>query len=122
MDGLWEKTSERVRDKLGQVGYETWICPLNFLGLKGKTAVIEAPNRFFRDWVQDRYFEVLRNSLAAEAGEELELKITVSEHNGNGHHERRRPADQPAGELGRRCVSCRRSAVRQHARQHVRLR
>ncbi len=85
MDGLWEKTSGRVRDKLGQVGYETWICPLNFLGLKGRTAVIEAPNRFFRDWVQDRYFDVLRGSLAAEAGEDLELKITVSEHNGNGH-------------------------------------
>jgi chromosomal replication initiator protein len=84
---LWEKTSERVRDNLGQVGYETWICPLNFLGLKGKTATIEAPNRFFRDWVHDRYFEVLRKSLAAEAGEDLELKITVCERNGNGHGE-----------------------------------
>jgi chromosomal replication initiator protein len=85
MDGLWEKTSERVRDKLGQVGYETWICPLNFLGLRGNIATVEAPNRFFRDWVQDRYFEVLRNSLAKEAGEDLELKITVCERNGNGN-------------------------------------
>ena len=94
MEGLWEKTSERVRDKLGQVGYETWICPLNFLGLKGRTATIEAPNRFFRDWVQDRYFEVLQKSLAAEAGEDLELKITVCERNGNGHGET--PAAAPA--------------------------
>jgi chromosomal replication initiator protein len=85
MDGLWEKISERVRDSLGQVGYETWICPLSFVGLKGKTATVEAPNRFFRDWVQDRYFEVLHKSLAAEAGEELELKIIVGEHNGNGN-------------------------------------
>ncbi len=92
MDGLWEKTSGRVRDKLGQVGYETWICPLNFLGLKGRTAVIEAPNRFFRDWVQDRYFDVLRGSLAAEVGEDLELKITVSEHNGNGNGNGSAPA------------------------------
>ena len=78
------KNSERVRDKLGQVGYETWICPLSFIGFEGKTATIEAPNRFFRDWVQDRYFDVLRKSLAAEAGEDLELKLTVCERNGNG--------------------------------------
>lgn len=85
MDELWQKIAGSVRDKLGEVGYETWICPLNFVGLKGKTATIEAPNRFFRDWVQDRYFDVLRKSLAAEAGEDLELKITVSERNGNGN-------------------------------------
>jgi chromosomal replication initiator protein len=85
MEGLWQKISESVRDELGQVGYETWICPLNFVGLKGKTATIEAPNRFFRDWVQDRYFDVLRKSLAAEAGEDLELKITVNERNGGGN-------------------------------------
>ncbi|MBF6568475.1 MAG: chromosomal replication initiator protein DnaA [Candidatus Binataceae bacterium] len=82
MEGLWEKTSERVRDTLGQVGYETWICPLNFVGLKGKTATLEAPNRFFRDWVQDRYFDVIRTSLTAEAGQEVDLKLTVCERNG----------------------------------------
>ena len=79
MDGLWGKTSARVRDKLGQVGYETWTCPLNFIGLDGKAVTIAAPNRFFRDWVQERYFDVLRESLAAEAGEDLELKLTVRE-------------------------------------------
>src|SRR5208337_3243535 len=95
MDGLWEKTSERVRDTLGQVGYETWICPLNFLGLKGRTATIEAPNRFFRDWVQDRYFEVLQKSLAAEVGEDLELKITVCERNSSGAGHGEAPAAAP---------------------------
>ncbi len=96
MDGLWENTSERVRDKLGQVGYETWICPLNVIGLEGKTVTIEAPNRFFRDWVQDRYLDVLRKSLVAEAGEELELKLTVRERNANGSaHAEAAAATQP---------------------------
>ena len=54
--------------QLGQVGFETWIGPLNFLGVQGRTATIEAPNRFFRDWVNDRYLELLRQSLSAEVG------------------------------------------------------
>ncbi|HVA41341.1 MAG TPA: DnaA/Hda family protein, partial [Candidatus Binataceae bacterium] len=66
-----------MRDTLGQVGFETWIGPLNFLGLQGRTATIEAPNRFFRDWVNDRYLELLRQSLSAEVGQAVEVKLTL---------------------------------------------
>ena len=35
MEGLWQKAADRMRETLGQVGYETWIGPLNFLGMEG---------------------------------------------------------------------------------------
>ncbi len=79
MNGLWQKAADRLRSEMGQVGYETWIGPLNFLGLHGKTATISAPNKFFRDWVNERYLEVLRQSLSAEAGETLDVKLTLGE-------------------------------------------
>ncbi len=77
MNFLWERASERMRDEMGQVGFETWIGPLNFVALDGKTATIEAPNRFFKDWVSERYLMLLRQSLSAEAGEQLEVKLTL---------------------------------------------
>ncbi len=94
MDGLWERAADRMRDQLGQVGFETWIGPLNFMGLVGGTATIEAPNRFFKDWVNERYLQLLRQSLSAEIGEPIEVKLTLGENgtvvlkptNGNGHH------------------------------------
>lgn len=94
MEGLWERAADRIRDQLGQVGFETWIGPLNFMGLEGGTATIEAPNRFFKDWVNERYLPLLRQSLSAETGESIEVKLTLGE-NGtvvlkpnspNGHH------------------------------------
>ena len=48
MNGLWERAADRMRDQLGQVGFETWIGPLNFVGVDGKTATIEAPNQIGR--------------------------------------------------------------------------
>lgn len=42
MDGLWERAADRMRDQLGQVGFETWIGPLTFVGVDGRTATIEA--------------------------------------------------------------------------------
>ena len=97
MNGLWERAADRMRDQLGQVGFETWIGPLNFIGVDGRTATIEAPNRFFKDWVNERYLPLLRDSISAEVGEQVEIKLTLGENGavvvkngnsngyGNGH-------------------------------------
>ena len=79
MNGVWQKAADRMRESLGQVGYETWITPLNFIELHGRTAIIEAPNRFFRDWVKDRYLELMQQVLSTEVGESVEISLTVRE-------------------------------------------
>ncbi len=85
MNGVWQRAADRIRESLGQVGYETWIGPLNFIGIEGRIATIEAPNRFFRDWVNDRYLDLLRDLLSAETGEYLEGRIATLGNSGNGH-------------------------------------
>ncbi|MGH7948487.1 MAG: chromosomal replication initiator protein DnaA, partial [Candidatus Binataceae bacterium] len=82
MNGLWQRATDRIREELGQVGYETWIGPLAFVGIHGKTATIEAPNRFFRDWVQERYSTLLKQSLSKEAGEPVDVRLTHGENGG----------------------------------------
>jgi chromosomal replication initiator protein len=91
MNALWERTSDRLRNDLGDVGYETWISPLKLVGLSGRTATIEAPNKFFRDWVCDRYLPLLRRYLSAEAGETLDIKLILGQRNGGSVS-----ADRPA--------------------------
>ena len=75
MNGLWQKAADRLKTELGQVGYETWIAPLNFRGLDGRTATLEAPNKFFRDWVSERYLPSLCRSLSEEAGDSLSVQL-----------------------------------------------
>jgi chromosomal replication initiator protein len=91
MNGLWQKANERLREELGQAGFETWIGPLSFVGMQGQTVTIEAPNKFFRDWVNERYLAMLQRSLSDEAGLPVEVKLTLGESasgfiptNGNG--------------------------------------
>ena len=66
VNGVWQKAADRMCESLGQVSYETWITPLNFIDLQGRTAIIEAPNVFFRDWVKDRYLELMQQVLSTE--------------------------------------------------------
>jgi len=79
MNELWQRAADRMRGELGEVGYETWIGPLNFVGHQGSTVTIEAPNRFFRDWINERYLGLMRSALTAEAGEQMEVRLTLGE-------------------------------------------
>ena len=36
---VWQKAAGRIRDSLGEMSYETWIRPLNFVEMLGHTAV-----------------------------------------------------------------------------------
>src|SRR5579863_9075119 len=87
MNGMWQKAADRIRETLGQVSFETWIGPLSFVAMDSGTATIEAPNRFFRDWVSDRYLDLLRHSLSAEVGAPVDIKLTygkeIASHVGN---------------------------------------
>src|SRR5689334_9670546 len=75
---VWQKVAGRIRDSLGDMGYETWITPLKLVEMQGRTAVIEAPNRFFRDCIGERYRELIEQVLTAELGEPLEVQITLA--------------------------------------------
>jgi chromosomal replication initiator protein len=79
MTGLWQRAADRMRGELGQVGYETWIGPLNFVAHQGSTVTVEAPNRFFRDWINERYLGLMRTALSEEAGGEIEVRLTLGE-------------------------------------------
>jgi chromosomal replication initiator protein len=75
MDTIWQGVSNRLREQLGRVGFETWIAPLSFIGIEGRIATLQAPNKFFRDWVNDRYLNELRKCLSAETGAEVEIAL-----------------------------------------------
>jgi chromosomal replication initiator protein len=83
VNSVWQKVTDRIRESLGQVAYETWITPLNFIDLHSRTAVIEAPNLFFRDCVKDRYLELIQQMLSTEVGRAVEISLTVPD-KGNG--------------------------------------
>jgi len=109
VNGVWQKTADRMRESLGQVCYETWITPLNFIDLLGRTAIIEAPNLFFREWVKDRYLELMQQALSTEVGESVEIRLTVREDGGRGKTSNgngsRNSDDQPSKAVATATVS-----------------
>ncbi|MCB9764087.1 MAG: chromosomal replication initiator protein DnaA [Alphaproteobacteria bacterium] len=80
MSSLWEDVRHRIEQRVGAQNYEIWIKPIRLLALNGKNAELEVPNRYYLDWVQDNYADVLAEELSEQAGHALQLHFTVEAH------------------------------------------
>lgn len=68
MDGLWESTLGRLRGRLAEETYATWLEPIRFDGIEGRVVRLRIPNRFFADWISARYLPDILESLAGLTG------------------------------------------------------
>lgn len=68
MHALWESTLDKLRGRLAEETYATWLEPIRFDGIDGRVVRLRIPNRFFADWISARYLPDILESLAALTG------------------------------------------------------
>ncbi len=71
MPGGWTRVKEILREKIGGQNVEAWFAPAVFLGTHGGTTTLELPNKFFVDWISERYYPALLESFREVCGPEL---------------------------------------------------
>ena len=69
----WQRAQGFLKEKLGETVFETWILPLKPNAKSSNELTLEAPDMFFRDWVEKHY-----KTLIAEAVNLTGQGITVS--------------------------------------------
>jgi len=78
-EDIWVKTLETIEEKVGVQTTELWFKPLRLLNLQGQQAVIEVPNRFFKEWVEDHYQGLIAEILEKFLDKPVTLKLKVIE-------------------------------------------
>ncbi len=66
MEQLWDRALERLKNRLSEENFETWLAPVHYGGLEGSSMVLRIPNRFFADWISSHYLELILESMASE--------------------------------------------------------
>lgn len=77
MDAIWEKSLGIIKEKVSQQNFDTWIRPIKITALEGSQVHLSVPNRFFRDWLMDNYFDIISESLCATLGIKMNVAFTV---------------------------------------------
>ncbi len=69
MEQLWQRALNRLKNRLSEENFETWLAPVHFGGLDGDSMVLKIPNRFFADWISSHYLELILESIASETSD-----------------------------------------------------
>ncbi len=78
----WQYCIERLEGELSPQQFNTWIRPLQAIEDKSSVRLL-APNRFVRDWVNEQYLPIIKETLNGDA---LENGVTVSIEVGSQPH------------------------------------
>jgi len=74
----WEQAQNHLKDKLGATAFDTWILPLKPKTGDDASLKLEAPDTFFKDWVEKNYLEAIKESMRALGDPETKIALTVS--------------------------------------------
>jgi chromosomal replication initiator protein len=74
---LWNKALATIETKISKPSFETWLKSTKAHSLQGDTLTITAPNEFARDWLEERYSQLISGILFEITGEELEVKFII---------------------------------------------
>lgn len=79
MKDLWDKAQKIIKEKVGERHHEMWFKPVELAQIKDGQAILDIPNRFFKDWVDDNYPGLLSEVLGDLTGEPLKIRFKTSE-------------------------------------------
>ena len=106
----WQHAQRSLRETLGDGTYETWIKPLRLSEMRDGHVCLDAPSKFFRDWVERRHLAALKEALRDEVHSSPEVVLQVKANvQGElfGPSEPVPPADKPATRESKPTVAAR---------------
>jgi len=60
---VWALAQGIIRDKIGNTSYETWFSALRVKDKSPASLLLEAPDDFFKNWVEEHYRQTIQEAL-----------------------------------------------------------
>ncbi len=76
---LWRDALRRIEGHLNKPTMESFLKIMRPIGLQGDAFVLAVPNRFAKEWVEQRLMAVIREALRGAVGRSIDVRVTVSE-------------------------------------------
>jgi len=79
LDIIWEKCINIIKENISQHNFDTWIKPIRIVSLQDNCILLSVPNRFFKDWLKENYYTILKDSLTAVVGTAVTIDFEISQ-------------------------------------------
>jgi len=76
-EAIWHSCLDSIKERIPEQSFKTWFEPIQAVEFSENELVIEVPNKFFYEWLEDNYITLLRETLHKEIGQEARLKYHI---------------------------------------------
>jgi len=60
---VWDSCLQTIRRMVPDQSFKTWFEPIRPVSLRDNSLVIQVPNRFFYEWLEEHYVGILKHTI-----------------------------------------------------------
>ncbi|MFA9556240.1 chromosomal replication initiator protein DnaA [Evansella sp. AB-rgal1] len=85
LNDLWDQALKMIEEKVSKPSFDTWFkfTKADSIDQGTNTITVIAPNEFARDWLENRYFRIITDTLHELTGAELEARFILPKEDKN---------------------------------------
>ncbi|MCA8894985.1 MAG: hypothetical protein KDA48_06980, partial [Amphiplicatus sp.] len=77
MDDWWKRVCKRLRAELGDAKFDSWFGRVELDAVHASVVYLSVPTTFLKSWIQRHFQENIRNAIAADRPELVEVVIRI---------------------------------------------
>ena len=77
MQRLWDNLLYSLRRKVDTNQFDHWFRPIVCESVTDEEIVLQVPDQFFQEWLEDNYLDLLRAELSKQAARDLDIRFTL---------------------------------------------
>lgn len=90
---VWDSCLRTIKKNVSNQSFKTWFEPIRAVQVDQQVLTIQVPNKFFYEWLEEHYVQLLKQCVRQELGDRGRLVYRIPE-TGNSTATGGRPSDQ----------------------------
>jgi len=74
---IWNQTLLLIEERISGPSFETWLKETEAIDVQGDTVVVSVPSDFVKEWLDNRYAQLIKDVLLEVTGNPLDVKFIV---------------------------------------------
>ncbi len=74
---IWDEACKQLKGILSGDIYDRWIAVIQCLEVSGNNLQLAVANDFYKDWLEENYFPMIRKAVMIVSGKEMDITLTV---------------------------------------------
>ena len=85
----WESFLLHIKEWVSPKIFDTWFSSLSLIGIQSGKVLISVPNKFFKDWLEEHYGELIKKTIEKTFGQKAQVNLITPD------KEKKKPSPDP---------------------------